>query len=184
MLARLGLEFRVIASGVAEQTSGRDPVTVVEANAAAKARDVASRAGIPDGGAVLAADTEVILDGRVLGKPVDAEAARATLARLSGRTHEVITGVVLITAGGHRSAHEITRVTIRPLSAQEITWYIGTGEWRDRAGGYAIQEAGAALCASIDGDVANVIGLPLARVAGMLLELGLWPANQSGVAAG
>ena len=78
--------------------------------------------------------------------------------------------------GGERTAHATTRVHMRPLSEAEIRWYVGTGEWRDRAGGYAIQGAGAALCARVEGDPSNVIGLPMALVAQLLADAGLWPA--------
>jgi septum formation protein len=175
MLSRLGLEFRVVVAHFDEQTSGAEPAAVVIANALGKARDVAARSGLPQAGAVLAADTEVIRDGVVLGKPADRAAAEAMLAALAGRPHEVISGVALITAAGERVAHETTRVVLRPLTAAEIYWYGATGEWRDRAGGYAIQGAGAALCARLEGDPSNVIGLPLALVARLLAEVGLWP---------
>jgi septum formation protein len=175
LLGHLGVDFRVVASNAAEVTEGPDPVSVVEANAAAKAREVANRSGVPAGGAVLGADTEVVLDGLVLGKPADATDARAMLGRLSGRSHTVITGITLITPYGERRAHEVTEVTFRELSVREIDWYLATGEWRDRAGGYAIQAAGGALCAAISGDISNVVGLPIARVAGMLLADGIWP---------
>jgi len=175
MLSQLGLEFRVVAARFDEQSAGAAPVAVVTANALGKAREVASRAGVPQGGAILAADTEVVRDGVVLGKPADRAGAQSMLAGLAGRAHEVITGVALISADGERIAHETTRVVMRPLTAAEIRWYGATGEWRDRAGGYAIQGAGAALCARVDGDPSNVVGLPMALVASMLAEAGLWP---------
>jgi septum formation protein len=180
MLSQLGLEFRVVAAGFDEHTAGVDPVAVVTANALGKARNVAERAGVPQAGAILAADTEVVRDGLVLGKPADRAAAETMLAALAGRPHEVITGVALITGAGERTAHETTRVVMRPLTMAEIRWYSATGEWRDRAGGYAIQGAGAALCARIDGDPSNVVGLPMALVARLLGEAGLWPARGAG----
>jgi len=124
LMGHLGVEFRVVASGVGEITGGPDPVAVVEANASAKARDVADRAGIPAGGAVLAADTEVVLDGEVLGKPVDLAAARSMILRLSGRSHVVVTGIALIGATGERRAHEVTEVTFRsePASVPRRLW--------------------------------------------------------------
>jgi septum formation protein len=175
LMARLGVEYRVVASGAPERTEGIDPTALVIANALAKARDVAARAGVPDGGAVLGADTEVVDAGEILGKPADAAAASATITRLAGRTHEVITGLALITQAGEVTAHERTKVRFRPLSDVEIAWYVATGEWRDRAGGYAIQGSGAALCAAIEGDVANVVGLPVARVSELLAQQGMWP---------
>ncbi len=176
MLTRLGLDFRVVTAGFEEQTDGADPVAVVTANALGKVRAVAARAGVPAAGAILAADTEVVRDGVVLGKPPDAPAAARMLAMLAGRAHEVVTGVAVIADGRERTAHETTRVHMRPLRDAEIHWYVGTGEWRDRAGGYAIQGAGAALCTRVEGDPSNVIGLPMALVAQLLADAGLWPA--------
>ncbi len=175
MLGRLGLEFRVVAAAFDECTTGADPAAVVVANARGKAREVATRSGIPDAGAVLGVDTEVVLDGEVLGKPADVAAARAMLVALGGRTHEVISGVALITRADEVTAHETTRVEMRVLSASEIDWYLATGEWRERAGAYAIQGAGAALVGRTEGDPSNVIGLPMARVAKLLADAGLWP---------
>ena len=175
LLGLLGVEFRVVVSGVPEQTDGTDATVLVVANALAKARDVAARSGVPAAGAVLGADTEVVQDGRILGKPTDADAAAAAIARLSGRTHEVATGVALISGSGEQTACSVTRVTFRSLTPDEIAWYVATGEWRDRAGGYAVQGAGAILCSGIDGDLATVIGLPVARVAQMLSDVGMWP---------
>lgn len=175
MLRQLGVEFRVVAAAFDEHTSGAAPETVVTTNALGKAREVARRAGVPFEGAILAADTEVVCDGVALGKPADRQAAAAMLARLAGRAHEVMTGVALISDAGERSAYETTRVVMRPLTDDEVGWYLATGEWRDRAGGYAIQGAGAALCARVDGNPSNVVGLPMALVAEMLAEAGLWP---------
>lgn len=175
LLAQLGIDFRVVASAYDEQDDGVDAGSVVIANALGKAREVARRSGVPAGGAVLGADTEVVLDGRVLGKPATASEARAMLAALAGRTHHVVTGMALLGAAGETTACETTAVEIRTLGRREIEWYIATGEWRERAGGYAIQGAGAALCRRIDGDPANVIGLPLGALAGLLAARGLWP---------
>ncbi len=166
LLGALGVEFRVVAPRAEE---GEDPL----ANARAKAREVAGRAGVPEGGAVLGADTEVLLDGRVLGKPADAAAARRELAALAGRTHVVRSAFCLITQRDERAVVEDARVTFRALSDAAIQRYVDTGEWRDRAGGYAIQGAGAALIERIEGDHATVVGLPVARLAALLEELGL-----------
>lgn len=175
LLGLVGVEFRIAVSRASERTHGQDARSLVVGNAVAKARDVAARIGVPEGGAVLAADTEVVLDDRVLGKPPDAHSARAAIAGLAGRTHEVVTGVALIGPDGERVARELTRVRFRPLTDQEIDWYVATGEWRERAGGYAIQGAGAVLCAGIDGDPTNVVGLPLSCTARLLADQGLWP---------
>jgi len=166
LLGALGIPFRVVASGVPE---GGDALE----NARAKAREVARRSGIPAGGAVLGADTEVVLDGRALGKPADAAEARAMLEALAGREHTVETAVVLVTAGGEREIRDATTVRVRPLGPEALDWYVATGEWRDRAGGYAIQGRGAALVEGIDGDYTTVVGLPVAVLVGLLEELGL-----------
>lgn len=175
LLGLLGLEFRVAVSGVPERTHGLDPVGLVVGNALAKARDVAMRVGVPAGGAILGADTEVVVDGRILGKPADAPGARNAVAGLAGRAHEVVTGIAVIGPDGERVAHERTLVRFRPLSDAEIDWYVATGEWRDRAGGYAIQGAGAVLVEGIEGDPTNVVGLPIAHTARLLGDQGLWP---------
>jgi septum formation protein len=134
---------------------------------------VAARAGVPDGGAVLGADTEVLLDGRVLGKPRDAAAARRELAALSGRSHVVRTAICVITQRDEREVVDDARVTFRPLSDDAIDRYVATGEWRDRAGGYAIQGAGAGLVERLEGDHSTVVGLPVGALAALLEELGL-----------
>jgi len=119
---------------------------------------------VPPEARVLGVDTVVVVDGDVLGKPSGAADARAMLARLQGRTHTVVSGLHL-TGGGEGT--EATSVTFRPLTADQIDRYVATGEWRGRAGGYAIQERGAALVRRIEGDYLNVVGLPV----GLLLDL-------------
>jgi septum formation protein len=117
------------------------------------------------GGLVLGVDTIVVVDGRILGKPRDADQAREFLGLLGGRTHEVIGGVGLVEHGEMAALfHEITRVTFRHLEPALVDWYLATGEWEGRAGGYAIQGTGAALVAAIEGDYLNVVGLPLSRL--------------------
>ena len=166
LLAALGVAFRVVAPRAEE---GDDPL----ANARAKAREVAARAGVPEGGAVMGADTEVILEGRVLGTPGDAATARGELAALAGRTHVVRSAVCMITQRGEREVVDDARVTFRPLSEGAIDRYVATGEWRDRAGGYAIQGAGGALVERVEGDYTTVVGLPVDRLAALLEDLGL-----------
>jgi septum formation protein len=166
LLGGLGVDFRVVAPRAEE---GDDPL----ANARAKAREVAARAGVPEGGAVLGADTEVLLDGRVLGKPADAAAARRELTALSGRTHVVRSAICVITQRDEREAADDARVTFRALSEAAIERYVATGEWRDRAGGYAIQRAGAGLVERVEGHESTVVGLPVERLAALLEELGL-----------
>lgn len=125
---------------------------------------------------VIGADTEVVLDGEVLGKPASDDDARRMLRRLAGRTHEVITGVAVIrlpAAPGARSIdHEVTRVTFAPLTDAGIAAYVASEEHRDKAGGYAIQGRGGTFVTRVEGCYFNVVGLPLARLARMLRELG------------
>jgi septum formation protein len=116
-------------------------------------------------------DTVVALGPRLYGKPADAAAARATLEALSGRRHAVIGGLCLIGDGCHRTAAAVTGVEFRALSPELIEWYLESGEWRERAGGYAIQGRGAALVERVDGDYSNVVGLPVATL--LALEPGL-----------
>jgi septum formation protein len=121
---------------------------------------------------VIGADTDVALDGDILGKPADAKQARAFLARLAGRVHEVVGGVAVVRDGELvASGVEVTEVRFRAVSRALIDWYVATGEWRGRAGGYAIQGAGAALVAGISGDYLNVVGLPLGRLLDLVPEL-------------
>jgi septum formation protein len=160
ILEQLGVAFDVRPADVEELAAG-DPRELALENARRKALAV-------DGELVLGADTDVALDGEVLGKPRDAEHARELLARLAGRRHEVVGGIA-IAERGEITAQDVvvTAVDFRPLDPATIDWYIATGEWEGRAGGYAIQGRGAALVAGIEGDYLNVVGLPLAR----LLEL-------------
>jgi septum formation protein len=128
---------------------------------------------------VLGVDTEVVLDGRMLGKASDTAEARDRLTALSGRTHEVLSGAVLLAADGERSGVARSRVTFRELSAELVGAYLASGEWRDRAGAYAVQGLGSALVERLEGDLSNVIGLPV----GLLLQLApelLDPAGDSG----
>ena len=122
-----------------------------------------------------------LLDGRALGKPADRAAAEAMLRSLSGRTHVVRSAVCVHTqADRRRDAVDETRVTFRALSEPLLAWYLDGGEWRDRAGGYAIQGAGAALVERIEGEYATVVGLPVAALAAALEQLGLAPWVRSG----
>jgi septum formation protein len=164
ILEQLGIEFRVEPADVEELTEG-DPRDVVVENATRKARAV-------EGELVLGADTEVFLDGRIFGKAATEEEARAFLRGLSGRVHEVWGGIALIEEGSERTARAVTKVAFADLSDELLAWYLATGEWRDRAGAYAIQGRGSALIERVEGDFWNVVGLPVAelrRVAPLLL---------------
>jgi septum formation protein len=168
LLAHLGVPFTVVAADVDETPRpGEGPVELVRRLAAAKAAAV-------DGDPVLAADTVVELDGEILGKPADAAAARRMLARLSGRSHHVHTGVAL--RAGERLDVEVvtTAVTFAALTPEAIEWYVATGEPLDKAGAYAIQGAGGVFVESIHGSASNVVGLPLATVARLLHRLCGW----------
>jgi septum formation protein len=123
-----------------------------------------------DGDLVLGVDTLVALGGAIYGKPADEDEARRTLAALSGETHQVVSGVALSHGGVLREATAVTEVTFRALPERVIDWYLASGEWRGRAGGYAIQGRGAALVRQIRGDYLNVVGLP----ASTLLDLLGW----------
>ena len=159
ILEQLGVAFRVDAPGVDELATG-DPRGLVRENALRKARAVEVR-----GERVLGADTAVVLDGRVFGKPHDEAEAETFLRRLSGRTHEVMSGIALREPdGAERSDVAVTRVRFRRLEPPDLAWYLATGEWRERAGAYAIQGRGAALVEEIEGDYWNVVGLPVAAL--------------------
>jgi septum formation protein len=146
---------------VDELTEG-DPRAVALENARRKALAV-------PGPLVLGADTDVALDGDILGKPRDAAHARELVGRLNGRTHEVVGGIALARDGAIvATAIEVTRVTFRDSDAAALDAYVATGEWEGRAGGYAIQGEGRALVAAVDGDYLNVVGLPLDRLRELL----------------
>jgi septum formation protein len=173
ILTRLGVPFRVVAPGYDEVPLPGTPEEIVVARALGKARAVAAvEAERP----VLGVDTEVVLDGTVLGQPADAAAARAMLRRLAGREHRVLSGVAVI-AAEERTGVEETRVRLIPLDDARLDAEVARGEWRGRAGGYAIQEGGGGLVASIDGDYDNVVGLPVA-LALRLLGVGGKPATR------
>lgn len=176
LLERVGVPFTVRVSDASEVEHGEDAAAVAVENALRKAR-AALRPGARE--AVLGCDTIVVLDGVIYGKPADAAAARETIGALGGRTHEVISGVALLLADGEaeavepveRTALARTRVTFRPIDAELLDWYVATEEWRGRSGGYAIQGAGAKLALSIDGEVENVVGLPLRTLPELSREL-------------
>ena len=153
ILTQLGVEFEVVVPEVDEVSDG-DPAALVVQNALLKVRAV-------PGELVLGVDTTVVVDGRSYGKPGDEGEARSVLSLLSGRVHEVWSGVALREAGEERTAVAVTSVRFRDLDDGLLDWYLASGEWRERAGGYAIQGRGAALVDSIEGDFWNVVGLPV-----------------------
>jgi len=170
LLRRLGVEPEVQAADVDEAPlPGEAPAATVARLAAAKARAVAP----PPGALVVAADTEVVLDGVVLGKPVDADEAAAVLRSLSGRDHRVLTGVHVRCDDREAAAVEETIVRFRPLGDDEIAAYVAGPEPYDKAGGYGIQGAGGAFVDRIEGSDTNVVGLPLATVVRLATEVGV-----------
>jgi septum formation protein len=171
LLAMLGLRFIVSPADVDETYGvGEEPTAHAERLAREKAASVAP--GHPDA-LVVGSDTVVVVDGAVLGKPRDAEDARAMLMRLQGRTHEVSTGIAVAGAAGVRSAVENVRVHFRAFDAAVARRYVDTGEPLDKAGAYGIQGCGAALVDRIEGDFFAVMGMPIARLL-KLLELHGW----------
>jgi septum formation protein len=167
ILERLGVTFEVRPSNAPELAEGEPRAMAIE-NAMRKARAV-RRPGRAE--AVIGCDTIVVLDGTVYGKPADEREARATLGALSGATHEVLSGLALLLPGEERTALARTAVSFRALEPQELERYVATGEWRERSGGYAIQLAGATLVRSVEGEIENVVGLPLASLIGIYPEL-------------
>jgi septum formation protein len=196
ILERLGVSFAVVAPGVQELAEG-DATEVAKENALRKAKAVAITVGSDP---VLGADTVVAISARggdreplrstaadaeaaayrrplpaearaILGKPGDEREAREMLTALSGRTHTVVGGLALLVGSRERLAAAHTHVSFRALDEPLLTWYLATGEWRGRAGAYAIQGAGAALVREVRGDYENVVGLPLATLLDIYPEL-------------
>lgn len=164
ILTAVGWEFEAIAAGIDEtRFRGEDAVSYVKRLARTKAETVAKQTGT---GLVLGADTTVVIDQEILGQPVDDEDARRMLRLLSGNWHEVLTGIALVQAGQSHatSAHETTRVLFSEMSADQIDWYVATGEPKGKAGAYAIQGKGALFIKEIRGDYFNVVGLPVRLV--------------------
>ena len=173
LLGRMGIrDFETISPNVDESVfHGLPPEGLVRRLSAEKAAAVAGRAG--EDAIVIAADTVVALEGAVLGKPADELDAFKMLSALSGVRHQVYTGVTVCRGGEKQTAHEVTDVTFRELSEEEIEHYIATGEPMDKAGAYGIQGYGALLIQGISGDYYNVMGLPVCRLSGMLARFGV-----------
>lgn len=173
ILRNAGFAFEVRSGEVDESVqNGEAPVALAERLAAEKARTVA--AGVAGEAIVVAADTVVVHEGHIYGKPASPEDAAAMLQHYSGKTHEVLTAIAALqTPGGTlRVEHEITRVTFATLSESEIADYIASGEPFDKAGAYAIQGHGGVFITKVEGCYFNVMGLPLARMYRMLREMG------------
>ncbi len=161
ILEQLRIPFDVVPPSYDE--TEEDPV----AHALGKARSVLGEA---DGRPVLGCDTEVVCGGRVFGKPDGPEEAEEMLESLAGRTHEVVSGLALLTPAWQELHDEVTLVRFRELTPRDIAWYVASREWEGRAGGYAIQGRGAALVERIEGDYLNVVGLPVALLVRLLAE--------------
>ena len=172
LMGQIGLKFKVISPNVDEHMEGNpSPAQLVEELSLRKAQAV--RAGADEDDLIIAADTVVVLDGAVLGKPEDEREAFAMLSALSGNSHRVYTGVTVLQGDRAVTGHEETRVTFRELEPEEISHYIATGEPMDKAGAYGIQGLGAMLVSGIEGDYFNVVGLPIFRLSRILAGFGL-----------
>ena len=173
LLEQIGLRDFTVRPTDADESlpAGIHPGEAVERLSARKGMAARLQAG-PEA-LILAADTVVALDGAILGKPGGREEAVSMLTALSGRTHQVYTGVTLIRGEEILTEHEVTAVTFRPLAAAEIDAYVQSGEPMDKAGAYGIQSLGALLAERLEGDYFNVMGLPLCRLGRMLARFGL-----------
>ncbi|MHB8870407.1 MAG: Maf family protein [Thermoleophilia bacterium] len=186
LLAAAGLPFRVIPTEAEEVSAGMEPVRLAQENALRKARGAQIPEGTPAGAFLLGADTVVAVGERILGKPTGPADARTMLETLAGREHEVVTGVALLRTGGGGVAAEpvgrachlgsaVTAVRMRALTAEEIDAYVASEEWRDKAGGYAVQGLASLMVEDVRGDYSTVVGLPLSLVGRLLREAGFDP---------
>lgn len=170
ILRELGVSFRVEVSNQDESLRpGEDGAAAVERLARAKGLAVARAETLP----VLAADTEVLCDGHILGKPADERDAVAMLRRLAGRAHEVVTGVCVVAGGAARSGVERSVVRFAPMNEEELRWYAATGEPLDKAGGYHVDGKGALFIETVFGSPSNVAGLPVRLLLRLVREAGL-----------
>ena len=168
ILEQLRIPFEVVAPRYEEDdATDVDPAELVRAHARGKARSIAAAAGPRP---VLGVDTTVVAAGRAWGKPRDTEEAAEMLDALGGRTHEVVSGLCLVTPAWEVVEHDVTRVTFRPLTPRDLASYVASGEWQGRAGGYAIQGLGAALVERVEGDYLNVVGFPAALLVRLLAD--------------
>ena len=177
ILGELGIAFRVVVSAVDETLHpGEAGAVAVLRLARAKAAAVAASESLP----ILAADTEVICDGEVLGKPGTMEGAASMLKRLSGRSHEVVTGVCLRLGAVERSGVDRTTVRFAPMTEAECAWYAGTEEPLDKAGGYHVDGRGGLFIARIEGSPSNVAGLPVRLFYELAGQVGLVLTGRAG----
>lgn len=162
LLRQIGLDFQVRPSGIEEIITSSDPVEIVKALSRQKALDVAKKEG--EDSLVIGADTIVVREGKIMGKPGDPEEACRMLWELQGGSHSVYTGVTLVFPEETFTFAEETGVRMFPMTEEEIRWYVSTGEPMDKAGAYGIQGLGARFIEGVRGDYHNVVGLPAARV--------------------
>ncbi len=177
LLREAGIAFEAVAPACVEpdmNSWASSPEEFVESAAYQKASSVAER--FTDR-VILGADTVVALDGRIYGKPADREDARRILSALAGVTQDVISGVTILqpSAGRRLTEHDVTRVTMRPMSNEEIEAYLDSGEWEGKAGAYGIQGTADRFVEKVEGSFSNVVGLPVERVLRMLAEFGVRP---------
>ena len=173
LLGGAGYAFEVEPAHVDEsESAGEPPRAYVLRVAALKARAIAAK---HPADLVLAADTTVVVGGAMLAKPADDDDARRMLGLLSGRTHDVLTGVVLVRAGRESSAVVETRVRFRTIAPEEIDWYVASGEPHDKAGAYGVQGLAARFVEAVDGSYSNVVGLPVEAVRALLEAEGVPP---------
>ncbi len=169
LLEQLGIVFEVRAADIDESVlEGETPLVYVQRLSVEKAAAVP----VPAGTLVIAADTTVDVDGAILGKPADEAEARAMLAAISGRRHQVHTGVTVRIDDRSATAAVSTAVAVAPIDEATMAWYVATGEPFDKAGGYALQGAGGVFVAGVEGSVSNVIGLPLAELVELARRVG------------
>lgn len=174
----LGLDFGILDLDLPETPApGEPPEDYVRRVAREKAgAGLLMMIGQPEA-VILGADTEVVLDGRIFGKPVDADDAAAMLRTLSGRTHAVISAISMVSAGRELQAVSISEVTFAPMSEDDLAVYLATGEWDGKAGAYAIQGLAQSFISHLSGSYTGVMGLPLHETATLLRQFGLFPPH-------
>lgn len=175
LLEQLGIPFRIVVSDHDEDVHDGNPAHTVQQNARGKAEEVLARERLQPGELVLGVDTVVVSEGEILGKARDEAEAADFVRRLAARRHEVYSGLYLTSKKMALATHVVTGVTFRSLTDAELAAYIGSGEWRERAGAYAIQGIGSALVQRVDGDYFNVVGLPIAELLRLLASFGVTP---------
>ncbi len=174
LLEQIGVPFEVRPAAIVEsRRAGEPPVDLVARLARAKAERIREEIAADEQRAVLGADTAVVVDDAVLGKPEDEDDALRMLGKLSGRTHQVVTGICVIGDGGSRDEVSLSEVRFKATTARERLAYVATGEPMDKAGGYAIQGMGAVFVEHLSGSYSSVVGLPLALTASMLNDIGM-----------